>query len=49
MPHLAVIRTLRPHMGPTTFTFWTVKGSDLPITWNDAINHLKSPSGRTTP
>jgi hypothetical protein len=49
MPHLAVIRTLRPHMGPTTFRFWTVKGSDLPITWNDAINRLKSPSGRTTP
>jgi hypothetical protein len=30
MPHLAVIRRLRPRMGQSRFVFWTVKGSALP-------------------
>ena len=42
MPHLAIIRKLRPRMGPTKFTFWTVQGSALPVTWDEAIERLMS-------
>jgi hypothetical protein len=36
-PHAAVIKALAPHMGVTRFTRWTVKGSDLPLQWDDAL------------
>ena len=36
-PHAAVIEALAPHMGPTGFTRWSVKGSDLPLQWDDAL------------
>ena len=47
MPHLAVIRKLRPHMGQTKFTFWTVPGSKLPITWDEATERLTRPAPRS--
>ena len=28
---------LAPHMGATRFTRWIVKGSDLPLQWDDAL------------
>ena len=40
MPHLGVMGDLRPHMGPTRFTAWTVLGSALPISWNEATERL---------
>jgi hypothetical protein len=40
MPHLRVIGRLRPHMGQTRFAFWTVKGSELPVTWDEAMERL---------
>ncbi|HUG85868.1 MAG TPA: hypothetical protein VMM13_14995 [Euzebya sp.] len=40
MPHLRVMADLRPHMGPPTFTQWTVRGSALPVSWTDAIAQL---------
>jgi hypothetical protein len=40
MPHAGVMRKLRPHMGPTRFTTWQVAGSGLPVSWDDAIQHL---------
>jgi hypothetical protein len=40
MPHLGVMGKLRPHMGPTKFVTWTVSGSALPVTWDDAIERL---------
>ena len=49
MPHLAVIRKLRPRMGPTRFSFWTVKGSALPITWEEAIDRLMGSSATPGP
>lgn len=49
MPHLAVIRKLRPRMGPTRFVFWTVQGSALPITWEEAIDRLMSSSATLGP
>lgn len=33
-PHQVMIRRLRPLMGPTRFEFFQVRGSDLPMTWN---------------
>ena len=49
MPHLAVIRTLHPRMGPTRFQFWTVHGSALPVTWKEAIDRLMSSSATPGP
>ncbi len=40
MPHLQITQDLRPRMGPTTFTRWTVRGAALPVRWPDAIAHL---------
>ena len=39
MPHLQVMKDLRPHMR-ATFARWTVHGSSLPVTWTDAIARL---------
>jgi quinol monooxygenase YgiN len=36
-PHVAIMKALAPHMGATRFTRWTVKGSDLPPGWDDAL------------
>jgi quinol monooxygenase YgiN len=33
-PHQAIIRRLRPLMGPTRFEFFQIPGSDLPLTWD---------------
>lgn len=43
MPHLHVMKDLRPHMTTTKFTRWTVPGSSLPVTWADAIARLNEP------
>jgi hypothetical protein len=43
MPHVGAMGQLRPHMGPTRFTAWTVVGSALPIRWNEATERLMKP------
>lgn len=50
MPHLAVMNRLRPHMGATQFTTWTIAGSALPVGWPEAIERLtQAPArGRTS-
>ena len=40
MPHAEVLRRLRPHMAPTTFTTWEVPGRALPVSWEDATARL---------
>lgn len=40
MPHVDVIRQLRPHMAPTTFITWTVRGDALPVPWENAMARL---------
>ena len=40
LPHLSVMKVLRPHMGATRFTTWTVAGSALPVSWPEAIERL---------
>jgi quinol monooxygenase YgiN len=37
LPHAAVMQAVAPYMGATKFTRWTVKGSDLPLQWGDAL------------
>jgi quinol monooxygenase YgiN len=45
-PHQAIIRRLRPLMGPTRFEFFQIPGSDLPLTWDQ----MKAPvRGTQTP
>jgi len=36
-PHRDTMRNLRGKMGETSFTRWQVRGSDLPLSWEDAI------------
>lgn len=49
MPHLGVMGKLRPHMRPTKFTTWTVSGSALPVTWDDAIERLMGSAASSDP
>jgi len=37
-PHVAAMRALARHMGPTDFTRWTVQGSGLPLDWDEALS-----------
>src|ERR1700746_1732598 len=39
-PHVRIMTALTPHMGETKFVRWTVKGSELPLLWEDALNRL---------
>jgi len=45
MPHSAVMAKLRPHMGATLFTTWTVPAASLPPSWDDAIERLLTEAG----
>jgi hypothetical protein len=49
MPHLGVIGKLRPHMGPTKFATWTVSGTAVPVTWDDAIERLMGSAANSGP
>jgi hypothetical protein len=39
-PHHGRVGIIRPRMRPTTFTFWTVRGADLPISWTEARRRI---------
>lgn len=39
-PHVRLMVALAPHMGKTKFVHWTVKGSELPLLWDDALSRL---------
>jgi quinol monooxygenase YgiN len=36
-PHLDIMKALAPYMGETRFRRWNVKGSELPLRWDDAL------------
>lgn len=36
-PHRSTMGLLQPYMGETAFTRWTIRGSDVPPSWDDAI------------
>ncbi|MPY61155.1 DUF3291 domain-containing protein [Streptomyces spongiae] len=40
-PHRGIMTSLRSTMSASTFTFWEVETSGLPITWDDARRRLK--------
>jgi hypothetical protein len=39
-PHVRIMAALTPHMDKTRFVRWTVKGSHLPLRWDDALPRL---------
>ena len=41
-PHVRIMTALAPHMGETKFARWTVKGSELPLRWDDALSRFYS-------
>jgi hypothetical protein len=40
-PHVRIMSSLRPHMTPTKFVRWTVKGAELPLKWDEAQSRLR--------
>ena len=41
-PHQRIMIALAPHMAKTQFVRWPVKGSQIPLTWNDALSRLRT-------
>ena len=39
-PHVRIMTALTPYMDKTKFVRWGVKGSDLPLDWDDALRRL---------
>jgi hypothetical protein len=39
-PHQELVTKLSPEMGPTKFVRWTIRGSDGPPSWDDALQRL---------
>lgn len=46
MPHLQVMRDLRPVMGVPAFTEWTVAGASLPVGWDEVTARLGAIAAR---
>jgi heme-degrading monooxygenase HmoA len=44
-PHQAITRRLQPLMGPTRFEFFPLTGSDLPLTWDQMKDPVRSRGG----
>jgi len=42
-PHRATMGMLQPYMGATAFTRCTIRGSELPPTWDAAMRRSESP------
>jgi quinol monooxygenase YgiN len=41
-PHVRLMAALAPHMDKTKFVRWMVKGSQLPLRWDDALRRFSS-------
>jgi len=39
-PHVSIMAALAPHMDETKFVHWTVKGSQLPLKWDEALRRF---------
>jgi len=39
-PHRSRVSLIRPRMRPTTFTFWSVPGTDLPVSWTEVRRRI---------
>ena len=40
-PHARTMTALTPHMGATRFIRWTLEGSQLPPSWDDALRRWR--------
>jgi quinol monooxygenase YgiN len=40
-PHVRIMTALTPHMDKTDFVRWMVKGSELPLQWDDALRRFE--------
>jgi hypothetical protein len=47
-PHRSRVSIIRPRMRPTTFTFWTVRGADLPISWPEARRRIAAQASESS-
>jgi quinol monooxygenase YgiN len=43
-PHVHILTALAPHMEQTKFLRWNVKGSQLPLRWDDALRRFADTS-----
>jgi quinol monooxygenase YgiN len=41
-PHVRIMAALTPYMDKTRFVRWKVKGSQLPLRWDDALRRLEN-------
>ena len=48
-PHRTRVTVIRPRMRPTTFTFWSVPGADLPISWTEVRRRIAAEAASQTP
>jgi hypothetical protein len=44
-PHRGLTAAIRPHMNPTTFVTWISPGSDVPVKWETARQHVGRKDG----
>jgi quinol monooxygenase YgiN len=40
-PHVRIMTALTPYMDKTDFVRWMVKGSELPLQWDDALRRFE--------
>jgi len=45
-PHVRLMTALAPHMDRTRFVRWTVKGSQLPLRWDDVLRRHQGDPAR---
>jgi hypothetical protein len=48
-PHRSRVRVIRPRMQPTTFTYWTGSGADLPIGWAEVRRRIAAADAAQAP
>jgi heme-degrading monooxygenase HmoA len=41
-PHVETMSRLQPDMARTRFVRWTVRGSEIPVAWDEALRRLES-------
>jgi quinol monooxygenase YgiN len=45
-PHVRIMAALAPHMDKTRFVRWTLRGSHLPLRWEEALRRLENNPAR---
>lgn len=48
-PHRSRVAAIRPNMRPSSFVFWTCKGRELPIRWDEARRRIEAALTRDSP